>query len=30
MAEGRNEPARMTSAAVERDGRLVYPAPSID
>ena len=27
MGEGRTEPARMTSAAKERDGRLVYPAP---
>lgn len=28
MAEGRSEAARMTPAATERDGRLVYPAPS--
>ena len=28
MAEGRSEPARMTPGAVERDGRLVYPALS--
>ena len=27
MGEGRADPARMTPAAVERDGRLVYPAP---
>ena len=27
MGSGRAEPARMTSAAKERDGRLVYPAP---
>lgn len=27
MGEGRAEPARMTSAANERDGHLVYPAP---
>jgi uncharacterized protein (DUF488 family) len=27
MAEGRSETARMTPAAVEQDGRLVYPAP---
>jgi uncharacterized protein (DUF488 family) len=27
MGEGRAEPARMTAAATERDGRLVYPAP---
>lgn len=27
MGEGRNEPARITPAAQERDGRLVYPAP---
>ena len=27
MGEGRAEPARMTPAATERDGRLVYPAP---
>jgi len=27
MAEARSEAARMTPAAVERDGRLVYPAP---
>ena len=27
MGEGRAEPARMTSAAEERDGHLVYPAP---
>ncbi|HEX5258040.1 MAG TPA: DUF488 domain-containing protein [Sphingomicrobium sp.] len=27
MGERRMEPARMTSAARERDGRLVYPAP---
>ena len=26
MGEGRAEPARMTPAATERDGRLVYPA----
>jgi uncharacterized protein (DUF488 family) len=26
MGLGRSEPARMTSAAKERDGRLVYPA----
>lgn len=25
MAEGRSEPARITPAAQERDGRLVYP-----
>jgi uncharacterized protein (DUF488 family) len=27
MAEQRTEPARLTSAATPRDGRLVYPAP---
>jgi uncharacterized protein (DUF488 family) len=27
MGEGREEPAKMTPAAEERDGRLVYPAP---
>ena len=27
MGAGRSEPARMTLAAKERDGRLVYPAP---
>ena len=27
MGEGRTEPARITAAARERDGRLVYPAP---
>ena len=27
MGEGRSEPAKMTSGAQERDGRLVYPAP---
>ena len=27
MAEGRAEPARITPAAEEQDGRLVYPAP---
>jgi uncharacterized protein (DUF488 family) len=27
MGEGRADPARMTPAAAERDGRLVYPAP---
>jgi uncharacterized protein (DUF488 family) len=27
MGEGRREPAKMTPAAEERDGRLVYPAP---
>ena len=27
MAEGRADPAVMTSGAMERDGRLVYPAP---
>ena len=27
MGEGRNEPARITPAAREREGRLVYPAP---
>jgi uncharacterized protein (DUF488 family) len=27
MGEGRSEPARMTTAARERDGHLVYPAP---
>ena len=27
MGEGRAEPARMTPAAKEREGRLVYPAP---
>ena len=27
MGRGRVEPARMTAAAIERDGRLVYPAP---
>jgi uncharacterized protein (DUF488 family) len=27
MGHGRAEPARMTPAAQERDGRLVYPAP---
>jgi uncharacterized protein (DUF488 family) len=27
MSEGRNEPARITPAAREREGRLVYPAP---
>jgi uncharacterized protein (DUF488 family) len=27
MGEGRSEAARMTSAAQERDGHLVYPAP---
>ena len=27
MAKGRIEPARMTPAAVTRDGQLVYPAP---
>jgi uncharacterized protein (DUF488 family) len=27
MSGGRVEPARMTPAAKERDGRLVYPAP---
>jgi uncharacterized protein (DUF488 family) len=26
MGEGRKEPAKMTPAATERDGRLVYPA----
>ena len=28
MGEGRVEPARITPAARERDGRLVYPAPA--
>jgi uncharacterized protein (DUF488 family) len=28
MGGGRTEPARMTPAATERDGRLVYPAPA--
>ena len=27
MGEGRTEPARITPAAREREGRLVYPAP---
>lgn len=27
MGEGRADPARITPAATERDGRLVYPAP---
>jgi uncharacterized protein (DUF488 family) len=27
MGGGRIEPARMTPAAREQDGRLVYPAP---
>lgn len=28
VGEGRAEPARITPAARERDGRLVYPAPA--
>lgn len=28
MGEGRTEPARITPAATERDGHLVYPAPA--
>lgn len=28
MGEGRMEPARITPAATERDGHLVYPAPA--
>ena len=28
MAQGRAEPARMTAAATECDGSLVYPAPA--
>jgi uncharacterized protein (DUF488 family) len=27
MGEGRKDPAKMTSAARKRDGRLVYPSP---
>jgi uncharacterized protein (DUF488 family) len=27
MGEGRKDPAKMTPAARERDGHLVYPAP---
>ncbi len=29
MGEGRTEPAKLTPAARERDGHLVYPAPEI-
>jgi uncharacterized protein (DUF488 family) len=29
MGEGRSEPARLTPAATERDGKLVYPAPDL-
>lgn len=29
MTDERNEPARITAAASERDGHLVYPAPAI-
>lgn len=29
MGGGRTEPAQMTPAATERDGRLVYPAPQL-
>jgi hypothetical protein len=28
MGDGRGEPAKLTPAARERDGRLVYPAPA--
>ena len=28
MGEGRKDPAKMTPAATERHGRLVYPAPT--